>query len=224
MFVSFDDELAEAAFVALNAEGQAAARLAVVLDWYRIALSNAEAVTLEVRVGATRSALEILLEEDLIGELAGAYCRLVSEPDVSKMNYTKEQCGWGGGVLLSDNGFWLARLNKLRNAIVHGDGDSIPDDLWEYGGHPQIDHIHDRLIEALRAYLAAESDDPLLRMEPGKRLPAAPWRGGPPSTSRRTVLASNKERTKGGGHRSAAVMSPDRTGPRWAVRSRGRAG
>lgn len=38
--------------------------------------------------------------------------------------------------------------------------------------------------------------------------PAEPWRSGPPSTSRRMALASNKEPTKGWGHRSAAVMSP----------------
>lgn len=170
LFVSFDHELAEATFAVLNAEGEGASRLTVVLDWYRIALSNAEAVTLEVRVGATRSALEVLLEEDLIGKLAGAYCDLVRESDVPKTVYSKGQCGWGGGVSLSDNGFWLARLNKLRNAIVHGDGDGIPDELWEYGGHPQLSHIHDRLIDALRAYLAAESSDPLLRVEPAGRL------------------------------------------------------
>lgn len=169
VFVSFDEELAEATFAALNAEGKAANRLAVALDWYRIALSNTDAVTLEVRVGATRAALEVLLDKSKSGELADAYCQLVSEPGAPKANYTKEQCGWGGGVLLSDNGFWLARLTKLRNAIMHGDGNQIPDDLWEYGGHAQLNHIHDRLIDALRAYLAAESRDPLLRMEPVRR-------------------------------------------------------
>jgi hypothetical protein len=62
MISRFDAELAAATWQALEEEDAAARRLSRALDWYKIALGNAEAITLDVRVGAARSALEVLLD------------------------------------------------------------------------------------------------------------------------------------------------------------------
>src|SRR4051794_40372382 len=60
LFANFDAELADAAHDLLVRDGELARRLGRALDWYVVALSNAEAVTADVRVGAARSALEVL--------------------------------------------------------------------------------------------------------------------------------------------------------------------
>ncbi len=52
MFFSSDGELAEAAHVAVCTADAPARRLGRALDWFRIALSDAEAVSLDVQVGA----------------------------------------------------------------------------------------------------------------------------------------------------------------------------
>lgn len=169
IFVSFDDELAEAAYAALDTRDPAGRRLALALDWYGIALSNAEAVTLAVRVGATRTALEVLTDAgDKTGKLVNAYSRLVSEPDAPKVTYENETTGWAKGpVQLTSDGWWAACLCQLRNAIVHGD--EVAEELWFHDGHPQLNHIHDRLIAALRITIANAAEDQMLRLEPADR-------------------------------------------------------
>ncbi len=168
-FVTFDDELAGATYAALDASDAAGRRLALALDWCGIALSNAEAVTLAVRVGATRTALEVLTDAgDQAAKLVRAYAKLVSEPDAPTANYTAEERGWGKGPApLNSDEFWLARLCQLRNAVVHGD--KVAEALWYHDGHPQLNHIHDRLIGALRIKVAAAVDDPMLRLEAAGR-------------------------------------------------------
>ncbi len=58
---SFDGDLAKAVYDALGADDDPARRLERALDWYRVVLSNAEAVSIDVRIGAAKSALEVLL-------------------------------------------------------------------------------------------------------------------------------------------------------------------
>ena len=60
IFANFDHEVAHATHAYLSAGDMNARRLHRALDWYRIALSNAEAVTRDVRVGAAPSAIEAL--------------------------------------------------------------------------------------------------------------------------------------------------------------------
>jgi hypothetical protein len=73
----------------------------------------------------------------------------------------------GGAVELTPDEWWLTRLCELRNAIVHGD--DVSEDLWEHDGSHQLDHIHDHLIEAMRAALSKGADDPALKDPPGER-------------------------------------------------------
>jgi hypothetical protein len=58
---SFDTELAEVVYDILGAGDDSARRLERALEWYRVVLANAEAVSIDVRIGAARSALETLL-------------------------------------------------------------------------------------------------------------------------------------------------------------------
>lgn len=79
---------------------------------------------------------------------------------------TYDDVFWAKGpVSLTPDEWWLTRLCELRNAIVHGD--ELTAEMWEHQGHPQIDHIHDRLIAGLRIFVANHIGDPLLR----QRLP-----------------------------------------------------
>jgi len=61
----------------------------------------------------------------------------------------------------------VPRLCDLRNAIVHGD--EISADLWEHEGKHQIQHTHDRLVQALRIVVADAVDDWPLRLPPSER-------------------------------------------------------
>jgi hypothetical protein len=162
MFASFDDELSTATYTALSAGSTASRRLHRALDWYRIALSNAEAVTVEVRVGAARSALEALTGGgDSTKGLVRAYGVLVREEGTSLQTY--EAVFWARGpVQLTSDEWWLTRLCDLRNRIVHGD--EIPDSLWEHEGQHQLNHIHDRLISCLKRVVADHAGDAALRL------------------------------------------------------------
>jgi hypothetical protein len=78
LFAVFDEELARAVHALLTGEAAIARVLHRTLDWYRIALSNAEAVSLQVRIGAARSALEILTgASDQTKQLVRKYGQLV---------------------------------------------------------------------------------------------------------------------------------------------------
>jgi hypothetical protein len=162
LFAQFDDELAGATYTALSAADAPARRLHRALDWYRIALSNAQAVTLDVRVGAARSAFELLTDAgDETKRLVRAYGNLVRED--TTMSRTYEGVFWAKGpVQLTADEWWMTRLCELRNAIVHGH--EIPVELWEHQDHHQLDHIHDRLIVALRTSVARLVDDPSLKL------------------------------------------------------------
>ncbi len=167
MFCSFDEELAEAVHVALGTADAPARRLRRALDWFRIALSNAEAVPLDVRVGTARSAFEILTEAgDETKRLVRAYGRLVGEDQTTTATYN--DVFWAKGpVPLTPDEWWMTRLCALRNAIVHGD--RVPDELWEHEGHSQLNHMHDRLISTLRIVAANQVGDDLLRIRQSER-------------------------------------------------------
>ena len=168
MFASFDDEIADAVLAALCTGQAPARRLERALDWYRIALSNSEAVSLDVRVGAARSALEILTEAgDATRRLVRAYGELVRDDLTTRATYS--DVFWARGpVQLTPDEWWMTRLCELRNAIVHGD--RVPAELWEHEGHHQINEIHDRLISALRIVVADETGDPVLRLRKSERV------------------------------------------------------
>lgn len=158
---SFDAEVANAAHAALDASDVSARRLQRALDWYVVAFSNAEAVTLDVRVGAARSALEVLAGSgDKTRRLVRAVGRLLREGDAKKR--TRESRFWKGPVQLTDDEWWTTRLCELRNTIVHGD--EVPDALWTHEGHHQLNLIHDNLIRCLKATVAAHAGDPLLKL------------------------------------------------------------
>lgn len=159
---SFDVELAEAVYDALGAEDDRARRLERALDWYRVLLSNAEAVSIDVRMGAARSALEVLLGVgDGTKKIVRAFGLLVRKSDTTVQTY--EDVFWANGpVQLTEDEWWLTRLSMLRNAIMHGD--EVPDELWKHEGHPQLNLVHDKLIAALRAFAAESAGDELVAL------------------------------------------------------------
>lgn len=77
----FDAEIAAAAYQALATEDEQARRLEVAVDWCRVALSNSERVSLPVRVGAARSAIETLMGTDDKMQVLNRHGRLMSELD-----------------------------------------------------------------------------------------------------------------------------------------------
>lgn len=168
IFGGFDEEVATAAHAALNANDPAGRRLHRALDWYRIALSNAESVTLDVRVGAARSALEVLTDAgESTKRLVRAYGKLVRDAATGQRTYP--DVFWANGpVQLTPDEWWMTRLCELRNAIVHGD--EVAAELWQHDAHHQLNHIHDRLIGALKAVVADHAGDPLLRLSRSDRV------------------------------------------------------
>lgn len=167
---SFDVELADATYAVLGTEDVAARQLHRSLDWYRIVLSNAEAVSVDVRVGSARSALEVLTGAgDKTKRLVRAYGRLVREEDAVETTYAEADVFWASGpVQLTADEWWITRLCELRNAIMHGD--DVAEELWHHDGHHQLSHIHDSLLKALRAQVAAAVNDPLLRLPKRDRI------------------------------------------------------
>jgi hypothetical protein len=168
LFAVFDQELASAVHALLIGEAATARVLQRMLDWYRIALSNAEAVPEQVRIGAARSALEILTGAgDETKRLVRAYGQLVRDDTTTTARY--DEVFWAKGpVELTPAEWWMTRLCALRNAIVHGD--EVPAELWEHEGHPQLNWVHDRLIAALRIFVATKAWDALLRLRSSERL------------------------------------------------------
>lgn len=166
IFGNFDEEVADAAYYLLSGGDLQARRVHRALDWYRIALSNAEAVTLDVRVGAARSAIEALTgESDETRKVVRAYGKLMRTDETTEQTYPAEKVQWAKGpVQLTPDEWWLTRLSELRNAIVHGDALAHDDDLWYHDGDPQLNHIHDRLITLLKRVIADHADDELLRL------------------------------------------------------------
>lgn len=164
---SFDTELAEAVYDALGAGDDRARRLERALEWYRVVLANAEAVSIDVRIGAARSALEVLLAVgDETKKIVRAFGALVRREDSTEQTY--EDVFWAGGpVRLTDDEWWLTRLSLLRNAIMHGD--EIPDELWKHEGNHQLNFVHDKLIAALRGFAAQGTGDELLARSPTER-------------------------------------------------------
>lgn len=69
---------------------------------------------------------------------------------------------------LTPDEYWITRLCALRNAIVHGD--EVPDELWVHQGHHQLNHIHDKLIAALRRSVAEQVGDVLLKLPKSERV------------------------------------------------------
>lgn len=165
MLGTFDAELADATYGVLKAGGAPSRKLQRALDWYRVALCNAEAVPLDVRVGAARSALEVLLASgEETKKLVRAYGRLVNgTEDEMRIYEGRTEVFWSkGDVELTPAEWWLTRLCDLRNAIMHGD--DVPEDRWQHDGQHHLHHLHDNLLIALRIYLADETDDEFLKI------------------------------------------------------------
>jgi hypothetical protein len=173
---TFDHEFADATYRLLGDGGVSARRLQRALDWYGVVLSNAEAVTVDVRVGGARSALEVLLDSgDETKSLVRAYGKAVDQPDTPRSVYEgRPQVFWSKGpVELTASEWWLTRLCDLRNAIMHGQ--DIPEELWQHEGHHQLDHIHDQLLVLLMIYVAEATRDEHLRLPKSKRHFARSW-------------------------------------------------
>lgn len=128
-------------------------------------------MTLDVRIGAARSAIEVLTgESDETRRVVRAYGKLMRTDETTDHTYTANDVQWAKGpVQLTPDEWWLTRLSELRNAIVHGDVLAHDDDLWYHEGDHQINHIHDRLIALLKCVIAAHTGDELLRLAMGER-------------------------------------------------------
>ncbi len=159
---SFDVDLAEAVYDAVGAGDDRARRLERALEWYGVVLSNAEAVSVDVRIGAAKSALEVLLGVgDATKKIVRAFGRLVRRSDSAEQ--THGDVFWASGpVQLTEDEWWLTRLSMLRNAIMHGD--EVSDDLWKHDGHHHLNLVHDKLIAALRAFAAESAGNELLAL------------------------------------------------------------
>jgi hypothetical protein len=176
MLGTFDHELGDAIYRLLQDRGISARRLQRALDWYGVVLSNAEAVTPDVRVGGARSALEVLLDSgEGTKNLVRAYGKAVDQADAPKSVYEgRPHVFWSRGpVELTASEWWLTRLCDLRNAIMHGQ--DIPEELWQHEGHHQLDHIHDQLLVLLRFYVAEATQDEHLRLPKDQRGFARSW-------------------------------------------------
>jgi hypothetical protein len=168
IFGVFDVEVAAAAYSLMEADDTTARRLHRSLDWYRVCLSNAPAVSVDVRAGATRTALEVLTGAgDESTKLVRAVGRLLNDENAPDAQ-TRSCRLWKGPVQLTPDEWWLARLCELRNSIVHGN--DVPDDQWIHEGHHHLDHAHDALIRCLKTTIADQVGDPLLRLRCGDRL------------------------------------------------------
>jgi hypothetical protein len=87
VFTVLDIEIAIATVSAFE-DDQFGRRLRRTLDWYRIAFSNAHAITPDVRVGAARSALEVLTGvDDKTRKLVRAYGRLLQTDQTPQATY-----------------------------------------------------------------------------------------------------------------------------------------
>lgn len=161
LFVSFDAAIADATYRTVTSGSEAGRRLFRALDWYLVAFSNAESVTLDVRIGAARSAIESMTGAgDQTKAVVRAFGRLLDETGAATEQ--REIRPWKGPVALTANEWWMARLSDLRNAIVHGD--EIAGELWTHEGHHHLNFVHDKLIEALLAFVASEASRPSLRL------------------------------------------------------------
>ena len=139
-------------------------------------LCNAEAVTADVRVGGARSALEVLLDSgEETKRLVRAFGRMIEEPDATTTRHEgRPEVFWSKGpVDLTASEWWLTRLCDLRNLIMHGK--DVPDPLWQHEGRHQLEHTHDNLSAALRAYVADSIGDPRLRLPMSRRGFARSW-------------------------------------------------
>jgi hypothetical protein len=78
----FDDETADAVMQVLARGDQNSRRLQRALDWYRVMYANADSTADEVRVGAARSALEVLTRaSDQTKKVLRAVGRLLDHPE-----------------------------------------------------------------------------------------------------------------------------------------------
>lgn len=159
LFASFDQELAQATHAVLDPACETGRRLDRCLDWCQLALSNAEAVSRDVRVGAVRSALEALTGKTNTTKLVRAIGRLLDGDTTPRRTHTSHF--WRGPVQLSPVEWWLVHLTELRNAIVHGN--PITDDMWLHEGQHHLAIAHDTLIRCLKATVATEAEDSALR-------------------------------------------------------------
>ena len=168
LFSFFDDELAHATHGLFSTEDQGSRRLTRAIDWYRIALSNAEAVSRIARVGAVRSALEALTGVSDTKRLVRSVGRLLRDPDTREELRTSRF--WNEPVRLTPDEWWLANFSELRNAIVHGD--EISPDRWTHEENHHLDLAHDKLLGCLRAVIAVGSGDSLLKLPRRERASA----------------------------------------------------
>lgn len=162
---SFDEDLAQSTFSVLRGEGLQGRQLHRALEWFRVAFSNADAVPADVRVGAARSAFEVLIGAgNTTQQLVRGYGLLVREDaDPPPKTFSASEVFWSkGSAQLTAEEWWMTQLCRLRNAIMHGD--EVPKDLWSHEDHHHVNWIHDKLLKALRARVSQAVDDQLLRL------------------------------------------------------------
>jgi hypothetical protein len=164
----FDDETADAVMQVLARGDQNSRRLQRALDWYRVMYANADSIANDVRVGATRSALEVLTGAgDQTKKVLRAVGRLLDHTKDPSARQLRTTPFYKQPVEMTEPEWWFARLSELRNAITHGD--EVPHDLWIHQGHHILNWAHDILMDCLRATLAAAVDDSLLLLAPRDR-------------------------------------------------------
>jgi hypothetical protein len=121
-----------------------------------------------VRVGATGAALEVLTGSgDASRRLVRAVGRLLSDEGAETSIRTTTVFPRGPEPLTAEE-WWTARFCEFRNAIVHGD--EIPEEMWIHEEQSHLNWAHDFLIRALKAVVAQETGDELLRQRLGDRL------------------------------------------------------
>lgn len=166
----FDDETAAATLSILEGAGREARQLRRALDWYRVVFANSDSVGADVRIGAARSALEVLTGAgDQTKKVLRAVGRLLDDPDEPAARSPRvSKLYKNGPVEMSEAEWWFARFSELRNSLVHAD--RTPADLWEHQGHNQLRWTHDWLLDCLRAIVANVTGDGLLRLHPSDRV------------------------------------------------------
>lgn len=166
LMASFDVDAAQATFEILGQENVVSRRLDRALDWYELCFSNSVAVSQDARIVALRCAFEVLLGVgDETRKVVRATEELLLTDATKKLTY---DAGWAKGPVPGTiDGLWMSKFSELRNGIAHGD--EVPPELWQFEGHDQVSLGHDRLLDAVKSFIANAVADQLLRLPLGER-------------------------------------------------------
>ncbi|HEY6722628.1 MAG TPA: hypothetical protein VI197_01315 [Polyangiaceae bacterium] len=173
--------LSAAVYAGLLAEGQAAQRMAIAIEWHAVALANPRAVTLQQRIIALKTGFEALFGESNSVVCARALRRLFEDATrahhalfpwpgclwspterVDLPRQYKDRKGRIKPVIRSELEDWFVAFADVRNSIIH-EG-RIPTDAYQapperplsrYAGH--FFWIGERVLrEAIKATLGPE--------------------------------------------------------------------